>query len=138
MSTQTALSEVQTAIYSKLTGDGTLMAQVTGVFDSGAVPENQAFPYITLGDTTEAPDNAFGTRGYDDTLTLHIWSDALGFKECHIILARMNTLLDQQTLTLISHHHVGTWYEFSETLNDPGVDGIKHIPVRYRIETQET
>ena len=137
MTTQTSLIELQPAIYSKLIVGSALMGIVTGVFDFGAVPENQPFPYIALGDNTEGPDNAFGMRGYDSTFTLHIWSDAMGFKECYTILGEMNKLLDQQSLTLATHHHVGTWYDFSQCLNDPGDKGIRHMPVRYRFETQE-
>jgi hypothetical protein len=137
MTTQTALSEVQTAIYQKLTGGATLMALVTGVFDFGAVPDDQAYPFISIGDTTEGPDNTFETRGYEDTVTLHIWDNAKGFKRCQTILAEMNRLLDQQSLALSTHHHVGTQYEFSESLNDSGTDDLRHMPVRYRVQTQE-
>ncbi len=137
MSNQTSLMELQPAIFTKLTADSALMAIITGVFDFGAVPVNQAFPYVTLGDDTEAPMNAFGTRGYEATVTLHIWDNTPNFKRCKIILAHMNRLLDQQTLTLATQHHVGTWYDFSTTMNDPGLDNIRHMPVRYRVETQE-
>nr|MBA2678281.1 DUF3168 domain-containing protein [Ktedonobacteraceae bacterium] len=123
---QTALSEIQAAIYSKLTGDSTLTGLISGIYDIGAVPEAQAYPYVTLGDTTEVPDHAFGRRGYEDTLTLHIWSNAPGFKQCQAILAQLNRLLDQKSLTLSNHTHVGTWYEFSASLNDTDVDDLRH------------
>lgn len=136
-STQTSLQELQQAMYSKLTGDTTLMALVTGVFDYGAVPQNQAYPFVSIGNGTETPDNAFGTRGYDATIQLDIWDSSNGFKACYAILARMNTLLDQQALTLATQHHVYTLYDFSTTLNDPGLNNIKHVPVRYKTFTQE-
>jgi hypothetical protein len=135
--TQTSLEELQTAIYSALTSDTTLMSTLTGVFDIAAVPENQAFPYVAIGDSTEGSMNAFGRRGYESTLTLHIWSSATGFKECYSILARMNFLLDQKILSLASQSHVFTLYDFSSTLNDPGENSIRHMPVRYRCFTQE-
>ena len=137
MSTQTSLHEWQAAAYAKLTGDSTLMAMITGVFDYGAVPQNQPYPFIVLGDVTEGPDNRFGRRGYDSTQTLHIWDVSNGFLLCQQILARMNTLLDQQILTLATQTHVFTLYDFSQTLNDPGVNNIKHMPVRYKTFTQE-
>lgn len=136
-STQTSLLELETAIQTKLLADSTLMAIVTGIFDEGAVPTNQAYPYIVLGDDTEAPMNAFGTRGYDATLTLHIWDNLPGFKRCKQILANMNRILDQQPLTLATQKHVYTLYNFSQTLNDPGLDDIRHMPVRYITFTQE-
>ena len=138
--TQTSLLEVQTAMVTKLKANTTLTSIVTGVFDWGAVPENQAFPYIAVGDNTEGPDNTFGRRGYEATCTLHIWDggdSVSGFARCYQILAQMNASLDQQALVLSSQAHVGTWYEFSQTMNDPGANSIRHMPVRYRFNTQE-
>lgn len=139
MSTQTALGEVQAAIYQTLVPggalDGTLASLgVTGVFDN--VPENQAFDYISFGPTTEGPDNTLGRRGYDIMQQIDIWSRQSGFKMAQAILARMNTLLDQQPLTLASHSHVFTMYDHAQELRDP--DGLTwHIAVRYKIFTQE-
>ncbi len=136
-STQTSLPELQTAMYTKLTGDTTFMALVTGVFDYGAVPQNQPYPFVSIGNGTEGPNNAFGTRGYDAIIQLDIWDNSNGFKTCYGILARMNTLLDQQSLTLATQKHVYTLYDFSTTLNDPGLNTIRHIPVKYKTFTQE-
>src|SRR5260370_38138 len=70
------------------------------VFGFGNVPENQSFPYITLGDAMEKPLNAFGTRGYVTMVKVHIWDSQFGgFQKAQQILARMNTLLDQQPMT---------------------------------------
>lgn len=137
MSTQTSLSELQVAFYAQLTGDSTLMSMVTGVFDAGAIPTNQPFPYIALGDATERPQNAFGTRGYIASQTLHIWDNSHGFATCTRILANMNRLLDQQLLSLATQKHVYTLYDFSQTMNDPGLDNVRHMPVRYQTFTQE-
>ena len=113
------------------------MAQVSGVFDWSAVPPLQAYPFIAIGDSTEGPNNAFQKRGYAATFTLHIWDNSNGFKTCQQILARMNTLLDQQILSLATLHHIYMLYDFSQTLNDPGVNNIKHMPVRYKTFVQE-
>ena len=137
MSTQTSLGELQTAIYTRLTNDATLAGVITGVFDFANVPLNQAFPYVTIGDATEAPNNTLGRRGYDTTLTLHIWSKYKGFKECQTILARMNYLLDQNVLPLASQTSVSMMYDFSQTMNDPNDQTIRHMPVRYRAFNQE-
>ena len=137
MSTQTALGELQTAYYTRLTGDATLMGMISGVYDWSAVPALQNYPFISIGDATEGPQNAFGRRGYLTTQMLHIWDNSNGFKLCYQILARMNTLLDQQILSLATQTHVYTLYDSSQTLNDPGVNNIKHVPVRYKTFTQE-
>ncbi len=145
MSTQTSLSEVQTAIYNKLTGDTTLMNMLAtpmigtyAVFGFGNVPENQSFPYITLGDAMEKPLNAFGTRGYVTMVKVHIWDSQFGgFQKAQQILARLNTLLDQQPMTLATQKLVYFLYQSAIPMNDPGDYKILHISVEYESFTQE-
>lgn len=145
MSARTSTSEVSTAVYAKLTGDATLMALLAtplvgsySVFDFGAVPENQPFPYITIGDVTEQPLNAFGRRGYVSRHKIHIWDSQFGgFKNSQTILARLNTLLDQQILTLASQTMVYFLYQQSIPMNDPGDNHILHTSVEYESFAQE-
>jgi Concanavalin A-like lectin/glucanases superfamily/Protein of unknown function (DUF3168) len=134
---QTSLAEYQAAAWTALENNVALMAIITGIFDVSDVPVNQPFPYITIGDTTETPWNAFGRRGYASTLTLHIWDNSTGFKLCQTILAQMNKSLDQQILTLATHTHVSTLYQFSQSMNDPDIKDVRHVPVRYSVLTQE-
>ena len=134
---RTSLLEVQTAIMAKCTGDATLMAMITGVFDFGAVVEGQTFPYITIGDAMETPLNAFGRRGYMAQHSVHIWDNSLGFDTCLRILDRLNTLLDQTKLTLSSQSNVFCLYNGCHLLNDPGIYDIRHVPVKYDIFSQE-
>ncbi len=148
MSTQTSLSEVQTAIYSKLTGDTTLMAMLAtpligafAVFGFGNVPEDQPFPYLTLGDAQEKSDHAFGTRGYLTMEKIHIWDSQFGgFQKAQQILARMNFLLDQKdqtTMPLATQKLVYFLYQAAIPMNDPGDYKILHISVEYESFTQE-
>jgi hypothetical protein len=132
-----ALSAIQVAIGEKLTDDTALMALITGVFDFRGIPKDQAFPYVTVGDTTETDDSTFDTLGYEDTFTLHIWSIQPGTQECQQILANLNRLLNHQPLNLANMSHVGTWYDLSWTLPDPADTRITHMPVRYRIGAGE-
>ena len=139
----TARNELQKAMYAKITGDTPIMAILQGVYDIGAVPDSKTFPYVTIGETTEADYSVLSRIGYEDTVTLHIWclsgNDAttLGSKQCNMILSNLNRLFNHQSLTLDSQSHAGTWYEFSELLNDPGEKGVLHMPVRYRLLVQE-
>jgi hypothetical protein len=145
LSTQTSLSEVQTAIYSKLTSDAALIALLAtplmgtySVFDFGSVPENQPFPYITLGNAQEKPFNAFGRRGYLTKYTIDIWDSQFGgFQLSQQILARMNFLLDQKPLTLATQTLVYFLYQGAMHLNDPGDYKILHTPVDYEYFSQE-
>ncbi len=133
----TSTDIVQTAIYAKLTSDTTFMGLVTGVFDWADVPENQPFPYVTLGDITELQDDTMSSRVYDGVYTPHIWTQSTGMKRAKTILARMNQLLHKQPLTLtFGQIHVGTWYLTVILTEDP--DGItQHGVPRYRILTEE-
>src|SRR5256885_11453596 len=109
--TQTAAGEIQVAIGNILVPASTLDATlaslgVTGVFDHRGVPESQPFDYITIGDTIERPNNTLGRRGYNDTITIYIWSRQLGQKTAQAIVARLNQLLDQVHLNLSTQAHV--------------------------------
>ena len=148
MSTQTSLGEVQVAIYARLTGDVTLMNMLAtplmgtyAVFDFATVPESQPFPYITVGDADEKPDNAFGTRGYLTMHKLHIWDSQFGgFKKSQQILARMNFLLDQKdqsTLPLATQKLIYFLFQAAIQMNDPGDYKILHTSVEYESFTQE-
>ena len=142
--TRTSLPELQTAFYAKLMPSGSLQSDlaalgVTGVFDFGYEPANQAFPYITLfSGSGERPDNVFGTRGYASTIQVDIWSFYGGYKECYDILNVINNLFDQQHLALATHAHVYTLYSLGQPLGDPGDERIRRFMVQYTTFTQET
>ena len=148
MSAQTSLGEVQAAIYTRLTGDTTLMALLAtplmgtfAVFDFATVPESQPFPYITLGDADEKPFNAFGTRGYLAMYKPHIWDSSFGgFKKSQQILARMNFLLDQKdqsTIPLATLKLIYILFQAAIQMNDPGDYKILHTSVEYETFAQE-
>lgn len=140
MSTQTSFSEVQTAVYTRLTGDTTLMALINAVYDFTAVPDNAPLPYVTIGDATETPNNAFGRRGYNTRHLIHIWDNGSGLggtKKTQQIIARLNTLLDQQPMTLASQSLIFFLYQQAHILPDPGIDKIIHGVVEYDTFTQE-
>jgi hypothetical protein len=129
-----SLNSIQKAIYTTLTSDSALMAKITGVFDN--VPDNQPYPYITIGEATSSRFRTFSRFGEEVFITLHIWSQYAGFKEANDILNDMNRLLADQNLTTSGWDTISCFYDFSETLRDS--DGVtRHIVVRYRILTQK-
>ena len=129
-----ALFEVQKAAYATLTGDAALMAKVTGIFD--AVPDDRAFPYVTIGDETETGFNAFSKIGKVVVLTLHVWSQYQGFRQADEILVRINEVLDGAALTVTGYALVAVQFVSSEHLRDP--DGItRHVVARFRCLVRE-
>ncbi|WKV74723.1 DUF3168 domain-containing protein [Streptomyces sp. PCS3-D2] len=136
MTAPAALGPVQQAAYTLLTADTELMALITGVYDY--VPEDVVFDYVTIGEATEIPDNRHGGFGRQTTLTLHVWTRYRGHARGQRIAARIVALLDHQPLTITGLHHVSTRFEFSQTLTDPEPPGdIRHIPMRFRITTEQ-
>lgn len=125
-----AASAIQTALYSRLTGDATLMGLITGVFD--AVPDAQAFPYLTLGEFEGSEWSTFGTLGQTYLFTLHTWSQSKGTKAAQAIQSRVDTLLHRVTLSLSGAACVTCVREFDTVLRDP--DGVTwHGVQRFRM-----
>ena len=124
---------LQQALYTTLTGDTTLMALIDAVHDQ--VPEEAAYPYVSLGDDTAVDWGTKSTQGQEVTITLHGWSRARGRREVKQIMARVYTLLHEQTLTIAGFTNVLTRFEFSDTFRDP--DGLtQHGVQRYRMLVQ--
>lgn len=132
MSGFTAALTVQQAIYSVLSADATLTA-LTAIYDF--VPDGAGFPYVSIGEATEVPDDTHEHPGHQVTCTLHVWSRASGFTEALTILQSLHRLLDDVQFPLAVGTVVWSRSEFVQTLRDP--DGItRHVPVRYRVWTQ--
>ena len=81
----TALFELQTAIYERLSTDTALSALVTGVFD--AVPEDQPYPYVVIGEPSVLPFESKNTFGEQIDLVIHAWSEYAGKKEAYDMLS---------------------------------------------------
>jgi hypothetical protein len=124
--------EVQKAIYAALTGDATLMGMVTGVFDQPG--QNQAFPYITLGEDTNVPDDLLVATGSQNTHTIHTWSRAAGMSQIKQIMDRVYFVLHRKQLTVATTQAFECAIEFSETFRD--ADGqTRHGVQRCRVKT---
>lgn len=122
---------LQQAIYTRLSGDATLTSTLGAqVYDH--VPEGAAFPYVTIGEVTEGPNDTMGKTGRDITITLHHWSQAKGMKQVHQLHNRVDELLDRWAPTVAGWETVEMLLEFYDTLRDP--DGVtRHGVSRYRV-----
>ena len=126
--------ELQKAIYSALTGDGALMAMITGVH--GHVPQGTAFPYVTLGESTAVDWRTVGHNGMETTLFFQVWSRERGHREVKQILAEIYRILNDAKLTVPGHELVFLRYGFSQTSKDP--DGATyHGVAHYEALTHE-
>jgi hypothetical protein len=89
---------VQTAIYSRLTGDATLMALINGVYDF--VPDNKAFPFVTIGMADWTDRGSHTTEGYTGLVTVNSWTQARGRKTNLAILDEIDRLLHNVSLSV--------------------------------------
>ena len=105
---------LQQAIYQQLTGDSTLMALVTGVFDRP--PQGTAFPYITIGEFTGRDWSTKTTTGMEYVVNLHAWSREGGRKQAAQIMERLHTLLYQASLSVTGQTLVSMRFSGSNIL----------------------
>jgi hypothetical protein len=82
---------LQAAIYQTITADAELSALVRGVYDS--LPQDTEFPYVVIGADTEKPWNSLTEIGREYTVTLHVFSQYPGMRECKQIAGRIIALL---------------------------------------------
>lgn len=136
-----ATGAIQNAIFSVLSGDSTLTGLATGGVRNDD-PINPTYPYIRLGNAVETPWHGIGglsvNRGFNDVIRIHIFSQYAGDREALQILARVNTLLDLQPLTVSGYGSVVCEYETSRVLNETDAAKLKirHIPAEYRVRVR--
>jgi hypothetical protein len=126
----TALRPLQTAIYSKLVGQSSLMAIVSGVWDE--VPEPAVFPYVSFGSISEFPDDQHDAQGLNALVTVHIWSKAPGNGEMYDVFAQVDAALDRTQMTVSGFRDVFIKQAQHSVVPDPDPD-IRHINVQYRV-----
>ncbi len=126
---------LQRAIYEVLVADATILGLLGGerIFD--AVPDNSAFPYVTIGQASVADWGTGTEAGEEHRLTLHVWSRAAGRRETHELMAALRTTLHDRALVLDGHRLANLRHELSEARRE--ADGItSHGIVRFRAITE--
>ena len=89
---------VQQKVYTVLTGDATLMGLIEGVYDN--VPDNPLAPYVTIGDDEYSDFSSHTHDGFEGSVQIDVWSEAVGRKECKTIQNRIYTLLQNLDLAI--------------------------------------
>ena len=130
-----SLWELQKAIYQTLSGDGTLMALVSGVFDH--VPENTAYPYVALGEGITEDRSTVTTGGSETVAQLRVASREGGRKQAAAIMERTHVLLHGSNLAVGGQSLVFIRFQSAEVrlLND----GITYMGLmRFRVLLEAT
>lgn len=123
---------LQTAIYTKLSGDATLVALLSTAWGSTAIfshtPETGEdespayYPFISFGQDVHSPFNDKSVVGGDTTLEINVWSQQGDFMEAKTIADRIAEILERQSLTVAGANHITTELESADATRDP--DGI--------------
>lgn len=126
--------ELQKAAYSDLNGNIT-----GGVYDH--TPTGTDYPYTVIGEETERPEDTHDEDGSEHTLTLHIWSKALGSKEVKTIMKQIDARWHHGTVSVTGARCYKIEREFSDIKDDTDPeDGrrLRHGVVRYRFSLEAT
>ncbi|GEM_PF-4004210 len=87
------LPVAQGALVAKLEADAALMALVSGVYDQ--VPQGTPLPHLRMAEVTAVPQETSSHGGWRLRFELQATSRHGGKAECHAILARLHTLLQE-------------------------------------------
>jgi hypothetical protein len=141
----TATEDVQIAVVGRVENDTTLINThgVTGVFDEA--PDDQPYPYISVGTKVETPwiSRTFGKREKEVTLVLDIWTDIHDNDIHFAILDDVNRLFDNPVdgsnnpwpLPLTSYTNTQCVVEWSTTLIDESMDARHTVARLFTVNT---
>lgn len=131
---KSALFPLQQSLYDKLSKDPILTTKITGVFD--AVPKDQQYPYITLGEDTSRDWGTKTNNGEEITHTLHVWSRYNGKKEVKEIMSLILESLSQPLVLTGGFFVDFSKVDLMEVFIDP--DGItRHGVMRLRFKISQ-
>ena len=106
--------EVQITLYNMLTGDVTLMALITGVYDF--VPDNKAFSFVTIGEADWSDRGSQTTEGYTGTITINTWTQARGRATAHAIMAEIDRIIHNASASISGWSSLSLRRDFSTIL----------------------
>jgi len=131
-----SLWDVQTAIYTVLTGIGGLK-----ILDY--VPTGTAFPYVVLGAAQSQPCDTQSVSGNEVTLTIDSYSRATGTSELRHIMSQIYDALHNASFSVPNQILVQCQCLGSETAIEPDGLGrmqqnavVRHGAQRFRIITE--
>jgi len=131
--------EVQKAVRTLLTGDTEVTDRVQGIYDD--VPQNEALPYITIGDISSSSFRTHSRFGQMLALEVNIWSDYEGNYEALDIAEEVNRLLGDVTgISVGDHDFIASWFMGSARTVEMDDEDRKlyRIALRYRIGLHDT
>ncbi len=94
---------LQQAVYAALVADAAVGALIADRIYSLVVPQNAAFPYVVIGETSSSEWDTKDTDGMEQRVTIHTWSRYRGASEALRIMGALVDALDSVALAVASH-----------------------------------
>jgi hypothetical protein len=121
---------LQVALYAAL-----MPVEGVGARVYDAVPDDRAFPYVTIGAAQTIPARAECVDGTESFVDVHIWSREVGSIEAKVIGGRVLLALHDASLELEGHRLIAIRFTGSRVFRDP--DGITtHGVYSFRVLSQ--
>ncbi len=131
-----SLFAAQEAVYGALSSDATLKTLIgdpARLYDQ--VPPAALFPYVTLGDVVLRDFDTKDRSGFEQSVTLHIWSRYRGRKELKEIMNAVHSVLHGADLNVDGADYVDCRFQTASTNLDG--DGLTfHGVMRFRMVVQ--
>lgn len=134
-----AVTAVQTAIFSTLSADATLAGlsltdETPTVFVYNDVPDGGGFPHVLITKATETPWHTFGGantgRGWKVIARVHTYSRYQGDREALAIHDRIEELLNFQPITVMGFASATWELEQTRTL----VEDVEKLETRHVVD----
>lgn len=127
--------ELQGAVVGRLKADAPLTVLVQGrVYDQP--PSPVAYPYVTIGEAQTIRDDATCVSGGQVYLTLHAWSQAVGFPEVKRIADAVVESLHLAPITLPTNRLISIMHRQTRTFRDP--NGLtSHAVIEFVANTEK-
>lgn len=127
--------ELQGAFVTRLKADVPLTALVQGrVYDQP--PSPVAYPYVTLGEAQTLRDDATCISGSEIYLTLHAWSQAVGFPQVKQVAEAVVESLHLAPIALPTNRLISLMHRQTRVFRD--ADGLtSHAVIEFVAHTEK-
>jgi hypothetical protein len=127
--------ELQGAFVTRLKADVPLTALVQGrVYDQP--PSPVSYPYVTLGEGQTIRDDATCISGSEIYLTLHAWSQAVGFPQVKQVAEAVVESLHLAPITLPTNRLISLMHRQTRVFRD--ADGLtSHAVIEFVAHTEK-
>ena len=127
--------ELQGAIVSRLKADAVLRALLSArIYDQPPTPVT--YPYFTIGEAQTLRDDVTCLEGGQIFLTMHAWSQKVGFPEVKNIADAVEVSLHLAPLTLPTNRLISLMHRQTRTFRDP--DGLtSHAVIEFVAHTEK-